>query len=135
MVDRRIHYGVLALVLFLVEVFIAVRLPHLNFVRGSLGDVLVVVFLYATALAIRDFDRFQLAGATFLFACVIEACQYFRLAQLLGLRPNGVLWTALGSTATWEDVVCYFVGAALALVCDLALFGRRRTRPRRGGTS
>lgn len=116
---QRLRYGIIALLLFLVELIIAIEVPHTSFVRSSLGDVLVVVFLYALALSMRDFDRPRLAAAVFVFACFIELCQYFRLAQTLGLRPNGVLWIVIGSTATWGDVGCYFIGAAAALAVDV----------------
>ena len=128
---ERIRYAVIALFLLAVEVLIAMKLSHLHFVRGSLGDVLVVVFLYALALSIRDFDRPRLAAAIFLFACFIELCQYFRLAQALGLHPKGILGTVIGSTATWEDIVCYLVGTAVALSGDLATW---RIRAEPGGT-
>jgi hypothetical protein len=116
---QRLRYGIIALLVFLVELLIAMKVPHASFVRGSLGDILVVVLIYALALSIRDFDRPRLAATVFLFACFIELCQYFRLAQTLGLRPNGVLWIVIGSTATWEDIGCYLVGAAVALIGDL----------------
>ena len=115
---QRLRYGIIALLVFLVELIIAVKVPHTSFVRSSLGDVLVVVFLYALCLSMRDFDRPRLAAAVFLFACFIELSQYFRLAQTLGLRPNGVLWIVFGSTATWGDIGCYLVGAAVALIGD-----------------
>ena len=126
MQTHRLRYGVIALLLLCVEIVIATKLSHLDFVRGSLGDILVVVLLYAFALSIRDFDRRRLAAGTFLFACFIELCQYFRLAHALRLHPNGVLSTVLGSTAAWEDVVCYLVGTVAAFFGDLALFGRAR---------
>lgn len=118
---QRLRYGIIALLLFLAMLVIAIKVPHTSFVRGSLGDVLVVVFLYALALSVRDFDRPRLAGAVFLFACFIELCQYFRLAQTLGLRPNGVLWVVIGSTADWGDIACYLVGALVALIGDLVI--------------
>jgi len=125
MQNPRLRYGVVALVLLAAEAYIATRLTYMNFVRGSLGDILVVVLLYAFALSIREFDRVRLAAGTFLFSCGIELCQYLHLGQRLGLRPNGILWVTLGSIATWEDIYCYFAGAILALVLDLAVLVRR----------
>ena len=123
---QRLRYGIIALLLFIVELIIAMKFPQTSFVRGSLGDILVVVLLYALALSIRDFNRPRLAAAVLLFACFIEICQYFRLAQTLGLRPNGVAWIVIGSTATWADIGCYFVGAVAALVGDV-VFVRPRS--------
>lgn len=122
---QRLRYGIIALVLFIVELIIATKVPHASFIRSSLGDVLVVIFLYALALSLRDFERHRLAVGVFAFACFIELCQYFRLAQALGLRPNGVLWVVIGSTATWGDIACYFVGAVAALVADVVVMRSR----------
>ena len=123
---QRLRYGIIALLLFLVEVIIAVKVPHASFVRGSLGDILVVVLLYALALSSRDFHRPRLAAAVFLFACFIELCQYLQLAQTLGLRPNGIAWIVIGSTATWGDITCYLAGAVAALVGDVLFVRSRR---------
>lgn len=130
MLNRRVGYGAIAFALFAVEVYIAARLAHTGFVRGSLGDILVVAVLYTAALSFREFDRVRLAAATFVFACFIELCQLFQLAPALGLHPTSVLGIVLGSTATWEDVLCYLTGAAMTLGIDLAVTRRRAPQPR-----
>ena len=128
---HRAGYLFLAILIFVVEVLIATRLAHARFVRGSLGDVLVVILIYCTALSVRDFPRVRLAVGVFLFACAIEAAQYFHLARALGLRPGGVLWTALGATFQWADILCYFIGCAIALSLDLLITRRRAPLPLR----
>lgn len=125
---RRACYFALAVLIFAVEILIATRLRHAAFVRGSLGDVLVVILIYCAALSLREWPRVRLALAVFLFACAIEGAQYFHLARALGLRPGGVLWIALGATFQWSDIVCYGVGCAAALSLDL-LINRRRALP------
>ncbi|MBN1609711.1 MAG: DUF2809 domain-containing protein [Polyangiaceae bacterium] len=114
----RRRYALLALFLFAMEVLIAMRLAHVPFVRGSLGDVLVVVLLYCLVLCIRDVDRLRLAAAVFLFACAVELAQYFELARLLRLRPGSVASIVLGSAFEWTDILCYFVGCVGVLVLD-----------------
>lgn len=111
-------YLSLAILIFAVEVLIATRLRHMPFVRGSLGDVLVVVLIYCAALAVRDFPRIRLALGVFLFACAVEGAQYFQLARALGLRQGSVLWIVLGATFQWSDILCYLVGCAAALSVD-----------------
>ncbi len=98
------------------------------FVRGSLGDVLVVMLIYCAALSLRGFRRVRLAGGVFLFACAIEGAQYFHLGNVLGLRPGGVLWIALGATFQWADILCYLVGCAIVLSLDLLITGQRGRR-------
>jgi hypothetical protein len=135
---HRVLYLSCAILIFIVEILIATRLRNVPFVRGSLGDVLVVILIYCTALSVREFHRVRLAVGVFLFACAIEGAQYFHLARSLGLRPGGVLWIALGATFRWADILCYLVGSAIALSLDLlitkwrapsALASRRRRSP------
>jgi hypothetical protein len=112
------RYALFTVLLFATEVLIATRLAHVPFVRGSLGDVLVVMLLYCLVLSIRDVDRLHLAGAVFSFACLVELAQYFELARLLGLRPGSVASIVLGSTFQWTDILCYGVGSIVAVVLD-----------------
>jgi hypothetical protein len=125
-VRRRFICLCLALLLLGMEVIIATGLRRLHFVRGSLGDVLVVMLVYCTALAVRDFERVRLAIGVFLFACAIEASQYFHLASRLRLRPGSVLAIALGNSFAWGDILCYLMGCALILAADMLV---RRRRP------
>jgi hypothetical protein len=125
---RRAFYLLLALLIFVVEILIATRFAGASFVRGSLGDVLVVILIYCSALSLREFRRVRLAMAVFLFACSVEGAQYFHLARALGLRKGGVLWIALGATFQWADILCYFVGCLAALSLDLFITRRRASK-------
>lgn len=121
---HRAVYLSLAILIFVIEVLIATRLKNVPLVRGSLGDVLVVILIYCTALSLRDLHRVRLAVGVFLFACAIEGAQHFHLARALGLRPGGILWIALGATFQWADILCYLVGCAIALSLDLLITKR-----------
>jgi hypothetical protein len=125
---RRAVYFVLAISVLAVEILIATRLRNLPFVRGSLGDVLVVILIYCAVLSLREFRRVRLALGVFLFACAIEGAQYFHLARVLGLRSGGVLWIALGATFQWADILCYLVGCATVLSLDLLITGHLARR-------
>jgi hypothetical protein len=129
MTTRR-RYALVALLLFATEVLIATRFAHVPLVRGSLGDVLVVMLLYCLVLSLRDVRRLRLAAAVFLFACAIELAQHFEVAPLLGLRHGSVASIVLGSTFQWTDILCYFIGCVAALVLDPSGRLRRgRARP------
>ena len=114
----RTRYALFSLLLFATEILIATRLAHMPLVRGSLGDVFVVMLLYCLVLSFRNVDRLRLAGGVFLFACAIEMAQYFGLAHQLGFRRGSAASIVLGSTFQWTDILCYFVGCAAALVLD-----------------
>ena len=119
LMKRRTSYLLLTIALFGVEVLIAAKLSHFGFVRGSLGDVLVTMLLYCAALSFRDFERWRLAAVVFGGGCLTEFTQYLHLAQALGLEKGSVLRIISGDSFQWSDILCYFVGCAVALGLDL----------------
>ncbi|MGV8960468.1 MAG: DUF2809 domain-containing protein [Stenotrophomonas sp.] len=103
----------LACAVFVVEVVIATQVAHVSWIRAYLGDVLVVVLLYAAiASVVRVNDRALVLGV-FVFACAIEVAQYFGLAERLGYVRGDVMHTVIGNTFSWGDIVCYAAGCAL----------------------
>ncbi|WP_269790165.1 DUF2809 domain-containing protein [Stenotrophomonas sp. Iso1] len=110
-------HAVLAMVVFVMEVAIATQLPHVSWIRAYLGDVLVVVLIYAAARSVLRVNDHMLLLAVFVFACCIEFAQYFRLAEMLGFVRGDVMYTVIGNTFSWGDIGCYAVGCvATALV-------------------
>ncbi|WP_449465861.1 ribosomal maturation YjgA family protein [Stenotrophomonas humi] len=127
-------HAVLALVVFVVEVIIATQLPHVSWIRAYLGDVLVVVLIYATARSVLRVNDYLLLLAVFVFACCIESAQYFRLAERLGFVRGDVMYTVIGNTFSWGDIVCYAVGCAMTawlVFCRNKLVSRQFTQARR----
>jgi hypothetical protein len=108
----RRHF-IIALLIFIVEIFIA-RFVHDAFIRPFIGDVLVVVLLYALLKSICSISPTKAASAVFVFACVIEGLQYFHLPALLGLADNRLAVIVLGATFDAKDLLAYAVGALLA---------------------
>lgn len=96
--------------LFIVEVLIALYIRD-RFIRPYVGDVLVVLLYFAIRVIWPMGIRLLPLYVT-LFACMVEASQYFNLVTLLGLTDNRLARTLLGSTFDWADVVCYLVGGA-----------------------
>lgn len=111
----------LALLSFLACVWIAVVNPG-PFVRGTLGDVLVVFFLYFLCQSVRSFSRLKLAFVIFAFACLVETAQGMGVFSRLASRGSVVL-TITGSTFDWADCAAYAAGLAGAWLVDLALSG------------
>jgi len=114
----RFVYGVAALVSFAAIVYIAlfVRNP---FVRGWIGDVLVVIPIHC---AIRVFFPHRprlLALYVFLFACLVEFTQYIQLLHLLGLAHINWLRIVVGDTFDWLDILCYAIGCALLAMGEI----------------
>lgn len=126
----RLSYLAVALIIFAVEVLIATCLAHTGFIRGSLGDVLVVMLLYCLALSFRELPRAQLAIGVFLFGCAVEATQAIPLAEALGFARGSVLRIVLGDTFRWDDLLAYGVGCGVIWGIDTRVLAFRNARQR-----
>ncbi|KRG41995.1 hypothetical protein ARC78_09945 [Stenotrophomonas pictorum JCM 9942] len=113
----------LAIALFLLEVVIATQLSQVTWIRAYLGDVLVVVLLYAAIRSVVRVDDHALLLGVFGLACAMEVAQYFALAERLGYVRGDVMHTLIGNTFSWADIACYAIGCAV-VAGGLALFKR-----------
>lgn len=105
---KRIFYIISFLVIFCIEVFIALYVRD-SFVRPYIGDALVVVLVYSFVRIFIPTGVPRLPFYVFLFACFVEVLQYFQLVETLGIT-NRALRIILGSTFDWKDIVCYGAG-------------------------
>ncbi|MBN2390668.1 MAG: DUF2809 domain-containing protein [Anaerolineae bacterium] len=115
----RAKYLLITLSLFIVEVLIATTFSHSRFIRSYLGDYLVVILLYCLVKSFYDAPPLALATSIFIFACGIEIAQYFRLTDILGLRPGSVPSILLGTNFSWFDILMYFAGSLTAYFASI----------------
>jgi hypothetical protein len=125
------RYLLAALVLFLVEVYIALYV-HDAWVRPYGGDVLVVVFLYALVRGFADAPVVRAALGVLVFAFIVELLQYFHLVDRLGHGGNPLARVVLGSSVSWGGLGSNTLGASLVLLCERA-HGPWRTRSAASG--
>ncbi|WP_262607369.1 ribosomal maturation YjgA family protein [Taibaiella helva] len=90
-------------------------------VRPYGGDLLVVVLIYYFVKAFVGVKPVPLVIAVFLFACAVEAAQYFNLVQHLGLQKSRFWTIVIGNSFHWLDILCYALGAVVVLIIELAL--------------
>ncbi|MCL1089867.1 DUF2809 domain-containing protein [Shewanella profunda] len=129
-------FFIYAVLLFLTEVLIALYAPA-GFIRGFVGDVLVVILLFCMVRAVvpianpvekaavkntgdgikRFFQTPWLALVVLLFAFAIEFGQYWGLVDKLGLGGNRLARIVIGSHFDPLDLVAYFVGYLILLGC------------------
>lgn len=110
--EKRIVYLIATLVIFGVELFIALFV-HDKFIRPYVGDILVVVLIY-TFVRIFIPDRVRLLPLfIFLFAAGVEVLQYFRIVEVLGLSDHRILSVVIGSVFDVKDIMCYGAGCVI----------------------
>jgi hypothetical protein len=120
---RRGIYLSIALICFLACWLIATHGAGLRFVRGFLGDCLVVVLMYFLAKTLQEFRPLLLAIGMFLVACGVEWLQYLNLADHLHLAPGSWQRIVLGASFDPRDFLAYFLGALMAFLLDSRLGG------------
>ncbi len=112
---KRVAYGIATVVLFIIELLIALFV-HDDFIRPYVGDVLVVVLLYTFVRIFLPEGVRLLPLYIFLFAAGVEVLQYFRIVEVLGLSDNRILSVVIGSVFDVKDIVCYGVGCVLLII-------------------
>lgn len=116
-------YVAAAAVLFIIEALIALFVRD-GFVRGYLGDVLVVALVYA---ALRAMTRMSVALAlavTLGVALAVEIGQALGVLRMLGLADNRVAAVVFGGVFDVLDIAAYLAGGALVVIAEMSF--RRR---------
>jgi hypothetical protein len=125
MVTIRKSYLVLALLLFFIEVLIALFL-HDKIIRPYGGDFLVVILLYCFVKAFFNISVFYAAFSVLLFSYLVEFSQYFHLVELLRLQQSKLAKTIIGHSFGWIDLLAYTLGIFVVLIVENKL---RRVKP------
>jgi hypothetical protein len=117
-------YFVATLLLLGIEVCIALYV-HDSFVRPYIGDLLVVIFMYAFFRSFLDIPVTATVVGVLVFSFVIEIMQYFELVRLLGLEHSRLARILLGTSFAWADMIAYTAGALIILLVEK---NRRRSK-------
>jgi len=107
-------YALWALALLGIEFLIATIFSRIGFIRGYIGDVLVVILLYCLVLSVvKVRNKSKLIGAIFLFAVLVEVLQYFGVATYLGFTKGSLGYIILGNHFSWGDILSYAIGCLI----------------------
>jgi hypothetical protein len=117
-------YFALTVFLFVVEVLIALFVRD-GFVRPYLGDVLVVILMYACIKAFFNFSTIVVTAGVLLFAFAIEFLQYLQIVNKLGLQKSKLISTIVGTSFAWNDIVAYIAGACIILIVEQLVKSRQ----------
>ena len=119
---RRIPYIVTALITFVIGILIFKYATPIPFLRHSLGDFIVVIFLYAAVKSLfPKTSRIILVLGVLIFSVSIEVLQFFQFPQLFGTDKAWVK-LLLGSNFQWSDILAYFLGIMSIYWLDKELF-------------
>lgn len=111
-------YLLLALLLFLTEVFIALFIQD-AFIRPYGGDFLAVMLLYCLIKGMINSNALKTAAAVLVFSYVLETLQYLQLVKILGLDSSSLATTIIGTSFAWWDMVVYTLGIVTVLAFEI----------------
>lgn len=109
---RRVGWAVTGVIILAIEIYIAIFIKG-GFIRHYIGDVLATVMLYAFGRAIFRVAPINLAITVFVISLFIEALQYLKILEILGVKSS-ILRIIFGGTFDWTDIICYLAGCILA---------------------
>jgi len=91
------NYFLLAVLLFFIEVFIALYV-HDAIVRPYIGDVLVVILIYCFVKSFFDWPVLPVALSVLTFSFAVETLQYFNIIEILGLEKSNLARIIIGTS-------------------------------------
>lgn len=115
--NEKTKYILLFVVLFLIELFIAIFVRD-KIIRPYFGDVVVIVLLYSLVRIFVKSANKNIVWKIFLFAIMIEVLQYFRIIEILRLQNNKFISILLGTTFDFTDIICYILGTLFVLLIE-----------------
>lgn len=103
--------------LLIVEILIALFVEN-PMIRGSVGDVLVVILIYCFIQAFFQINKKKTIIGVGLFALLVEISQAFQLVEKLNLQDSKFFATVLGTTFDLNDIWAYLAGCALVWILE-----------------
>lgn len=107
---KRLIFGVTALLLFAIEIIIG--LYATGWIRNYLGDVLVVILIYAIIRTIspnKPGKWYVLPTAVLVFSFAVEFLQLWGFCDRFGIT-NRLLRIVIGTGFSFLDLACYAIG-------------------------
>ena len=114
--NKRVIWVAIGVIILATEIYIAIFIKG-GFIRHYIGDVLATAMLYAFGRAIFKVAPINLAICVFVISLFIEAAQYLKILEILGVKSS-ILRIIFGGTFDWTDIICYLVGCILAYMFE-----------------
>lgn len=101
---------------------IAIAIFHFHrFVRGFLGDILVIPLLYFLLRAFFTITHKSTLYVVLGVAFIIEILQLFNFAEVMKIQSE-FLKIILGNTFDWKDLLAYGIGAIIIHILHKSVF-------------
>ena len=110
-------YLLVTICLLCTEIAIALFVKD-KIIRPYIGDLLVVILIYAFVKIWISNRELLVAISVFVFACFIELLQYFHIVEVLGLDDNKVATVIIGSKFNTLDIVMYLMGTIVVILTE-----------------
>lgn len=123
---RRVIWSLIGIIILAMEIYIAIFIKG-GFIRHYIGDVLATAMLYAFGRAIFRVAPINLAICVFAISLFIEAAQYIKILEILGVKSS-TLRIIFGGTFDWTDIICYLAGCILAYLFENLSMQKNKAR-------
>ena len=117
MLKFRYHYFIWAVILFFIEIFIALFI-HDQVIRPHIGDFLVVILIYSLLKSFLNVSVWTTAILVLLFSYAVETLQYFKIVEMLGLQNFQFARIIIGTSFSWLDILAYTLGIGFVLLIE-----------------
>ena len=112
-IKKKSIYLLISIVTLSLGLTILFLLHDLPFIRGYVGDLLIVIFLYSTLKLLTNLNSTIVALAVIAFAFFIEFLQLINIVELLNIPSNIIINVILGSTFDIFDLLAYTIGVGI----------------------
>ena len=112
-----LKYFLLFISLLIVEILIAMFVTN-PMIRGSVGDVLVVILIYCFIQSFFAWNKKKTIIGVGIFAILVEISQAFHLVDKLGLQDSKFFSTIIGTTFDLNDTWAYLAGCTVVWLLE-----------------
>lgn len=124
---RRI-FGVTSVLLLIIEIIIGIYAK--GWIRGYLGDVLVVILIYTifrTIITDKPGKWYILPSAILVFAFSVELLQLWGFCDKFGIT-NRLLRIIIGTGFSIVDLICYAVGVIPCYISEYLIHMNKKDK-------
>ncbi len=116
---RRLIYVAITVICFISCVLIVKLFAKNQFIRGFVGDIVIILLIYFFIKSFYNFHSVKLTIFILLLAFTTEFLQYLNLISTLGLGGNIFAELIIGAVFDPLDLIAYIIGAITAYTIDV----------------